>query len=162
MLFCRGIEAIIRTRSSDKQDISSTIAVPLILGFALMLLMDQVISPHAHIGTAAPYTPRVAHSDSTVDFDAELSELERQEAGGGDGGGRRAQTPTGINSGVASARKSGTSTTFGLVVHALADGIVLGISSRTDTVSTSLSMVVFLALVIHKGMKFPLSLCTHY
>jgi len=153
-----GIETIVRTRSSDKQEISSTIAIPLILGFTLMLLMDQVISPHAHLGAAeakfsAPYPPRTAQSDSTVDFDAELSELEREESGGGDGGSRRAQAPIGINNNndVASARKKGMSMTLGLVVHALADGMVLGVSSVTDTVSTSLPMLVFIALVIHKA-----------
>lgn len=159
MQFDRGIEAIVRARSSDKQEISSTIAVPLILGFTLMLLMDQVISPHTHLGAAeakfsAPYPLRTAQSDSTVDFDAELSELEREEAGGGDGSSRRAQTPIGINnnSDIASTRKKAMSMTLGLVVHALADGLVLGVSSVTDTVSTSLPMLVFLALVIHKGM----------
>lgn len=156
MLFDRGIEAIVRTKSSDKQEISSTIAVPLILGFTLMLLMDQVISPHAHLGSAeakfsAPYPPRTAQSDSTVDFDAELSELEREETGGGDGDIRRAQPPIGINSDVASTRKKGMSITLGLVVHALADGMVLGVSSLTDT-ATTLPMLVFIALVIHKGM----------
>ena len=158
-MFVRGIETIVKNRSSDKQEISSTIAIPLILGFTLMLLMDQVISPHAHgnaeVKFSAPYPPRTAQSDSTVDFDAELSELEREEAGGGDGGSRRAQTPIGINSDVASARKKGMSMTLGLVVHALADGMVLGVSSLTDTVSTSLSMLVFMALVIHKGMYTP-------
>ena len=160
MLFCRGVETIIRTRQDDKQNISSAIALPLLLGFAFMLLMDQFISPHAHPGHDArppsQNTPRGARSDATVDFNAELSELERQEieSGEGDAGNRwRTLAPIGNGSDVASARKQGISTTLGLVVHALVDGMALGVSSLTETMPTSLSMVVFLALVVHKGMK---------
>jgi len=41
--------------------------------------------------------------------------------------------------------------TLGLVVHGLADGLALGVSALGDT-ETDLSLVVFLALIIHKGM----------
>lgn len=40
--------------------------------------------------------------------------------------------------------------TLGLVVHGLADGLALGVSALGDTKS-DLSLVVFLALLIHKG-----------
>lgn len=40
--------------------------------------------------------------------------------------------------------------TLGLVVHGLADGLALGVSALGDTES-DLSLVVFLALLIHKG-----------
>lgn len=40
------------------------------------------------------------------------------------------------------------STTIGLCVHALADGVLLG--SASSTKNTEVQMVVFLALVIHK------------
>ncbi len=135
-----------------------------------MLLLDQVISPHAHFGTETRFpvhhSSRTLQSDTTVDFDAELSELERQEMGSGEETSRRAHTPSvaGISASgdVALARKKGMAITLGLFVHALADGIALGVSSLTDTVSTSLSMVVFLALVVHKGMNASPSLCTLY
>jgi len=152
-----GIEAIVKT-SADKQDISSTIALPLIVGFAFMLVLDQVISPHAHFGNETRFpvhhsASRTAQSDTTVDFDAELSELERQESGSGEETSRRAHTSSvaGISGDVAPARRKGMTITLGLFVHALADGVALGVSSLTDTVSTSLSMVVFLALVVHKA-----------
>ncbi|KAF8336774.1 Zinc/iron permease [Amanita rubescens] len=151
-----GVEAIVRT-SGDKQEISPMIALPLIVGFAFMLLLDQVISPHAHFGTETRFpvhhSSRTVQSDTTVDFDAELTELERQEMGSGEETSRRGHTPSvaGISGDVASARKKGMAITLGLFVHALADGIALGVSSLTDTISTSLSMVVFLALVVHKA-----------
>ncbi|KAI7195625.1 hypothetical protein KC324_g4635, partial [Hortaea werneckii] len=42
-----------------------------------------------------------------------------------------------------------SSTTLGLVIHAAADGIALGASSTTTT-SSNLSLIIFLALLIHK------------
>lgn len=165
--FYRGVEAIVRT-SGDKQEISSTVALPLIVGFAFMLLLDQVISPHAHFGTETKFpvhhSSRTVQSDTTVDFDAELTELERQEMGSAEEASRRAHPPSvpGISGDVASARKKGMAITLGLFVHALADGIALGVSSLTDTVSTSLSMVVFFALIVHKGMNASPCPCTLY
>jgi len=40
--------------------------------------------------------------------------------------------------------------TVGLVMHGLADGLALGVSALGDT-ETDLSLVVFFALIIHKG-----------
>lgn len=43
----------------------------------------------------------------------------------------------------------GLNATLGLVIHAMADGIALGASSLTE--NSSLGLVVFLAVIIHKG-----------
>ncbi|KAF8634163.1 hypothetical protein AX15_001031 [Amanita polypyramis BW_CC] len=149
-----GVETIIRTRPDDKQNISPAIALPLLLGFAFMLLMDQLVSPHVRMGHDARSTglpiqnmPRSGQADATVDFDAELNELEQQDVGGTENH-RHTQTPVRARSEVAPA---GMSITFGLVVHALVDGMALGVSSLTDTMSSSLAVVVFLALVVHKA-----------
>ncbi|KIL55922.1 hypothetical protein M378DRAFT_173179 [Amanita muscaria Koide BX008] len=91
-----------------------------------------------------------------VNFDAELSALEREEgiviatpstAGGPMSGNHHHFRPHDVALG----RKQAMARTAGLVVHALADGFALGISSLTDTVSKSLSVVVFLALAVHKA-----------
>ncbi|KAK2465725.1 hypothetical protein APHAL10511_002269 [Amanita phalloides] len=154
-----GIETLIRTGKDGDHGLASTIALPLLFGFSLMFLMDQFIAPHAHSAGAqklSAHLPRSAQAGATVDFDAELTELERQESGGA---GLRVENShrtspgatVGISSDVASARKQALSLTFGLTVHSLADGMALGVSSLADSASTSLSTVVFLALVIHKA-----------
>ena len=42
--------------------------------------------------------------------------------------------------------------TLGLIIHGLSDGLALGVSALSDTES-DLSLVVFLALLIHKGLS---------
>ena len=114
-----------------------------------------------HLGAG----PRSAQPES-VDFDAELNALEREEGvtpgaeaivnGNGNGIGNdhlSASHNRSVGTDIASARKLAMSRSLGLVVHALADGFALGVASLTDTVSKSLSMVVFLALAVHKGME---------
>lgn len=43
------------------------------------------------------------------------------------------------------------STTIGLVIHAVADGIALGASTATPTTKASLGLVVFVAIMLHKA-----------
>jgi zinc transporter 9 len=43
----------------------------------------------------------------------------------------------------------GLNATLGLVIHGAADGIALGASSRSG--SGSLSLIVFMAVLVHKG-----------
>ncbi len=62
--------------------------------------------------------------------------------------------------------EEGLPLTLGLVIHSLADGLALGASalplSGTDgegsASSTGLSLIVFLALIIHKGAFFALQI----
>ena len=44
-----------------------------------------------------------------------------------------------------------SSTTIGLVIHAVADGIALGASTATPTTKTRLGLIVFTAIMLHKG-----------
>ena len=44
-----------------------------------------------------------------------------------------------------------SSTTIGLVIHAIADGIALGASTATPTAKTTLGLVVFAAIMLHKA-----------
>jgi zinc transporter ZupT len=52
----------------------------------------------------------------------------------------------------------GFTLTLGLVLHALSDGLALGSSIVSDTESQELSLVIFAALIIHKGMT-PVRIC---
>jgi solute carrier family 39 (zinc transporter), member 9 len=152
----------------------------LLSGFSIMLIIEQVLShhPHSHSFTHdslplhnLPKPPETA----SVDFDAELTELERSQgspgvggslrtgvpgpvalpdsAGLGPGEGSSSQGASGMLGGVSFSDK-GLPLTLGLVLHALADGLALGVSFFPGSDSEgggSLSIIVFLAILIHKG-----------
>ncbi|KAG6850342.1 hypothetical protein H0H93_014615 [Arthromyces matolae] len=143
---------------------TSTIALSLLFGFTFMLIIEQVVSPHAHSHSH----PSVDHSlplhavkkdaatkSAEVDFEAELGELE-QEEGLDRPGYRQISTPTVPVPSSDNPDPNGRafSLTFGLVIHGLADGLALGASSLSNDqsgISSSLSVIVFLALIIHKA-----------
>ena len=116
-----------------------------------MLVVEQLSSSHAH----HQHTHRLGHHAGAASrdsvFDVELAGLESEEE----------DIPRPRR---ASAPRTNTETdsplpaypiTIGLVVHGLADGLALGMSvlSNDDPSSSySLSLVVFLALAVHKGM----------
>jgi hypothetical protein len=134
------------------------------LGFTFMLLVEQFLSSHAHNPSSHSNHEiplNQIHKDaeaSTVEFDAELedglghdmsdgrppthsrrvsySQLHHDQGGASEGDQARAYALT-----------------LGLVTHALSDGLALGISALSDSASGSseLSLVVFLALLLHKG-----------
>ena len=115
-----------------------------------MLLVERVIhtlSPHGHSHTPLPTTAPSGEGSSHVEFDAdvELDELEREQ-GAASGSGR-----TGYHHSDAVDKATAYPLTLGLMVHALADGFALG-SSATSPVDRGLSLTVFLALIIHKGV----------
>ncbi|SAM03255.1 hypothetical protein [Absidia glauca] len=80
----------------------TSVGLALIIGFAVMFLIDQYSSLHAHVSPQDPDNNDTPHS----------------------------LTPT-----------------IGLIVHAAADGIALGASANHP----QLSMVVFFAIMLHKG-----------
>ncbi|KAF8630915.1 hypothetical protein AX17_005273 [Amanita inopinata Kibby_2008] len=157
---------LFRIRPDAKDHVASAIALPLLFGFIFMLAMDRLVSPHARMKTLSqdvkyPHlpthgVPHDAQPESRIDFDAELSELEREQGSGRDhesasaSNGSVRHVPV-AGSDAALARKHAASLTFGLVVHALVDGLVLGVSSLSSAVSVALSIVVFMALVVHKA-----------
>ncbi|KIL62081.1 hypothetical protein M378DRAFT_108857 [Amanita muscaria Koide BX008] len=135
-----------------------------LLGFYFMLLLDQIKSPDGHHGRPPSVQLKSAglplHTNGgggdEVDFDAELSALEREEgvviatpstAGGPMSGSHHHFRPHDAALG----RKQAMARTAGLVVHALADGFALGISSLTDTTDSPSEFLVLLALAVHKG-----------
>ncbi|KAL6297942.1 ZIP zinc transporter-domain-containing protein [Sparassis latifolia] len=126
-----------------------------------MLVLEQLLSPrsHAHPQPAPPPSPKPAAQD--VQFDVELGELERAEGIDIDwdsstaaAAARAAKSPEGASSAESIARAYPL--TLGLVLHALADGLALGASALSSgagvsAVPSRLSLVVFLALVVHKA-----------
>ncbi|KAI0056278.1 hypothetical protein BV25DRAFT_1814346 [Artomyces pyxidatus] len=151
-----GIETL-AAASPAKID-SHTVALPLLVGFCVMLLVEQFShghghAPHPRTGSAAG-RPR---GSVDVAFDVELSDLE-------DGPDPpRAATPTPAPPRAVEEDRAGPALplTLGLVIHGLADGLALGVSALSGDGSDELSFLVFLALAVHKAptaLAFTLSL----
>ncbi|PSN74628.1 Zinc/iron permease [Corynespora cassiicola Philippines] len=114
------------------------IGVALILGFILMFLVDhlpEALSPSKHkyqsLHISLSNLSRGPHNSSAVSLD----------------GMHPTGSPPPIPEQAQQPRSSAT--TIGLVIHACADGIALGASSTAP--STSLSLVIFLAIMLHKA-----------
>lgn len=119
------------------------IGVALILGYILMFLVDHL--PEALSSTRPKYQPmhislsnlaRGPHNASSLS----LNPMSRPPS-------PPMLTPTPMPP--SARKKTSSATTIGLVVHACADGIALGASSSAP--STSLSLVVFVAIMLHKA-----------
>ncbi|KAG5637361.1 hypothetical protein H0H81_004825 [Sphagnurus paluster] len=157
-----GIEAAVEENPEHVP--TGTIALALLFGFTCMLIIEQLVSPHSHSHAHAHAQPdtlvlHVVKGDSNtkssdVEFDAELGDIEREE--GTDRAGymqRDAPVPTLVHDSAAAPNRA-FPLTFGLVIHGLADGLALGASSLNKDQSggsSSLSLIVFLALIIHKA-----------
>jgi zinc transporter 9 len=117
------------------------IGVALILGYILMFLVDHL--PETFASSKPKYQPmhislsnlhRGPHNASSLSLNGMASE---------------AVTPLATPMPPHMAPKKTSATTIGLVVHACADGIALGASSTAP--STSLSLVIFFAIMLHKA-----------
>ncbi|KAF1917308.1 Zinc/iron permease [Ampelomyces quisqualis] len=117
------------------------IGVALILGYILMFLVDHL--PDTFASSKPIYQPmhislsnlhRGPHNASSLSLNGMASE---------------AVTPLATPMPMHMAPKQTSATTIGLVVHACADGIALGASSTAP--STSLSLVIFFAIMLHKA-----------
>ena len=111
------------------------IGLSLILGFILMYLIDQLprhASSHSHTAQQPTYIALDnlgrPHRTSSPNHDGESDSI--------------------IENPLPQPSRS-LSTTTGLVIHAAADGIALGASSSTS--NTSLSFIIFLAIMVHKA-----------
>ncbi|EMD40037.1 hypothetical protein CERSUDRAFT_112260 [Gelatoporia subvermispora B] len=163
-----GIETLVESNVSTEFP-ASIVAFSLLMGFTFMLLLEQLHSPHSHSHPSpSPIFPNghesgatrstVAFTDTEVEFDVELGDLERSEGIPPATDHVAAKAPTTSDSG---SKKRAYPLTLGLVIHALADGLALGSSalSRPSTepgateslLPSELSIVVFLALLIHKA-----------
>ncbi|KDQ62606.1 hypothetical protein JAAARDRAFT_189904 [Jaapia argillacea MUCL 33604] len=139
---------------------TSTISIALLLGFTFMLGVEQFTSSHSHSPLITPsITLEMNHSKELpslpdVEFDAELDDLEDQAT-------HSSRHSIEAQSDI---QKVAVPLTLGLFIHGLADGLALGVSSLSDSSSgglSDLSLVVFLALLIHKApttLAFTMSL----
>lgn len=146
----RGVKSTI-AGDPEPESYSSKIALFVLLGFAFMFLVDEYMSPHAR--------PQEIREDvEEVHFDIALGELEREE---GMTHGSQASTWQMLRNPRFSSVQRAYPLSFGLVVHALVDGYALGVSSL-DTRSGAMSFIVFLAIIIHKGMPDGSYSVTHF
>jgi zinc transporter 9 len=136
------------------------IALSLLFGFTFMLIIEQLISPHSH--SHSHHDDLALHSvkgqlkqgSSEVEFDAELGDLEHDEGLGRSGYLQADSTSTHTSDNNVVSTSRAFPLTFGLIIHGLADGLALGVSSLSKDESggaSKLSLIVFLALIIHKG-----------
>jgi zinc transporter 9 len=132
-----------------------------------MLIIEQLSSPshHHHHRAHRPGHQQPPGSRASPDsvFDVELAALEDEDEDEDEHGGasaplhaRRASADISVEGDV-SVSSSANAITIGLVVHSLADGLALGMSMLSggdespSSHSYGLSLVVFLALAVHKG-----------
>ena len=136
----RGIETLLLAGLEPEQ-LSHRVALSLLLGFICMLVVEQLAGGHSHSHGASELP---MHAPSSIEFDAELDELEAEQSG--------AQNRSNASS---SAKSKAFPMTLGLVIHSIADGLALGVSffsgHNEDANTSALSLVVFLAIIVHKG-----------
>lgn len=152
----RGVETLASSSSSNVLP-TSKIALCLLLGFSFMLVIEQFISPHSHSSSSPSIHLGRFKEDGLPDspgFDAQLFALEQEEGLIVSGYAKpHLLTPQEPGS-----QKAAYPLTLGLVMHGLADGLALGASSLSKSDSeifSDLSVVVFIALIIHKGAPGP-------
>ncbi|KAJ3717162.1 Zinc/iron permease [Lentinula raphanica] len=142
-----GIEALADAHPSS-EIATSRVALALLCGFTFMLVIEQLFSTHSHSPASGsnPASSFKPDNSSEVQFDAELGELEGEQ-------GMPNRSTAGIHQESSSSQIQAIPLTLGLVIHSLADGFALGVSffpSNEATGSSSLSVIVFLAIIIHK------------
>lgn len=149
-----GIETLIEAHPGGETPVTK-IALALLVGFAFILLVEHAsgAGSHAHDADAFVLDARRTPPNESVEFDADLDAVERNDATRGEAGERvdaTARDKTGSSDGVQPA----FALTLGLCMHALTDGLALGVSALSDRhtdYDSELPFVIFLALVIHKA-----------
>ena len=110
------------------------IGVSLILGFALMFLVDRL--------------PR--HATESFYSNTQPQHMSLEDLGGADTASLDGQADGLLGSFTPTPRKARSlATTIGLVIHAAADGIAMGATSTSSDLK--LGMIIFLAILIHKA-----------
>ncbi|KIK26749.1 hypothetical protein PISMIDRAFT_675689 [Pisolithus microcarpus 441] len=142
-----GVEEI-ATSNSDRSSLSVRVGASVLTGFAFMLLIEEYFSSHA----ASLLPHHQVHGNTQGDtFQIDLEELEREQgiSEPAIAGSRQPSTARHFGNDDASHRVFPLS--LGLVVHALVDGYALGVSATADERSSALSLIVFLAIIVHKA-----------
>jgi len=119
------------------------------IGFTFMLIVEQLLSKHSHYPShTALATEEIFRAPSpTEDIDAEEYDLGTMnvEQPPGRRLARSSNNDNSLQRGLAA-----YPLTLGLAIHSLADGLALGASTAGEEEDSTLSFVVFLALLIHK------------
>ncbi|KIM43190.1 hypothetical protein M413DRAFT_444004 [Hebeloma cylindrosporum] len=134
-----GVEATIEANPGKPP--TGRIALALIIGFTLMLIMEQLISPssHSHSLDGVPSNAQKLGSPLTdIEFDAELGDLSQA----GRATDHTAASSLPISLDLHSGKDRAFPLLLGLAIHGSADGLAL---------AGAMSFVVFLALIIHKA-----------
>jgi len=120
-----------------------------------MLVIEQLILPRSRGRHPDLVLQNVKGTSTTIEFDADVEQGELEHNGGPPTGSSIAADVPISNAphDGADAANRAFPLTFGLVVHGLADGLALGVSSLPTTTAgaSKLSFIVFLALLIHKA-----------
>ncbi|KAJ7677435.1 Zinc/iron permease [Mycena rosella] len=154
-----GIETLASAHAADKLP-TSTIALSLIAGFTFMMVVEQLVAPHApgnshshgsHAHPSASNELPLHAVGATVEFDAEMGDAEQPDGAPRSGGQTLGFMQVDMDE-MRASRARAYPLTFGLITHGLADGLALGVSSlSSDPAHSDLSLIVFLALIIHKA-----------
>ncbi|KAI6027621.1 Zinc/iron permease [Pisolithus microcarpus] len=142
-----GVEEI-ATSNSDRSSFSVRVGASVLTGFAFMLLIEEYFSSHA----ASLLPHHQVHGNTQGDtFQIDLEELEREQGISEPAIAGSRQPPTARHFGNDDASHRVFPLSLGLVVHALVDGYALGVSATADERSSALSLIVFLAIIVHKA-----------
>nr|ODN89034.1 solute carrier family 39 (zinc transporter), member 9 [Cryptococcus depauperatus CBS 7841] len=143
-----GVSALYEALPKDSHDgsVVHPLGLSVLSGFSLMLLIESVLPhpPHPASPASSPFHSPTPSLDET-------SRPPNQHL--------NSQTPMiyktkrmTIDEGVSeTSALQGMNATLGLVIHGVADGIALGASSLAAHRNGSLGLVVFLAVLVHKG-----------
>jgi len=155
LCICRGIEVLAGTHKDRLESLGFNIANDLIIGFLLMMVVEHLVAGNHNHGPDL-----TAGGGTQLESDAELGELET------DQNGRSARRASENMHGPAAAqvtaptKKKAIPFTIGLIIHGIADGCALGVSALEEASSQNsdgLSLIVFLALLLHKGEALSLN-----
>jgi zinc transporter 9 len=126
---------------SFKLENHTAIGLALLIGFAVMFIIDQVSSMHVHPSSVPTANANIKNRNS-LELDAILeTNNNNNDTNTNDNNTTETSTTSSeVHSSVATP-------TIGLIVHAAADGIALGASATHP----QLSMVVFFAIMLHKA-----------
>ena len=120
-----------------------------------MLIIEQLLAPnaHSHSMDSSPIPlskARIPDSMASVEFDAELGDMHHDTIPLEH---RRVSSSPTLDAGTDNERAFPL--LLGLVIHGSADGLALGVANLSNTLTgtpNAISVVVFLALILHKGM----------
>ena len=125
------------------------IANDLIIGFLLMMVVEHFVAGSHNHGPDP-----TSGGGTQLEFDAELGELEADQNGRSERRAYENMHGPAATQVIAPAKQKAIPFTIGLIIHGIADGCALGVSALEEASSQNsngLSLIVFLALLLHKG-----------